>query len=91
MVIQGQVLEIETVQGTNNGEAYSYHRAHILDGLEVVQARVGDNYGPLPQKGSEITAAIRISIWNDRRDNGRARASYTLVAPYKAAQRAAAN
>lgn len=88
MIIQGRVLEVETISGSNDGQPYSYQKAHILDGLEVLQARISDNYGPAPKKGEDVTAVCRVTPWNDRRNNGAARLSISLVAPYAVAARA---
>lgn len=88
MIIQGRVLEIEPVSGGQGQEAYSYNRAYILDGREVVQARVGDRYGPITE-GDDITAVCRVQPYIDRRGGG-PKLSVSLVAPYAAASRAAA-
>lgn len=88
MIIQGRVLEIEPVSGGHGDDAYAYDRAYILDGREVVQARIGDRYGTI-NAGDEITAVCRVQPYIDRRGGG-PKLSVSLVAPYAAASRAAA-
>lgn len=93
MLIHGRVLEVETVSGqSDNGQPYSYQKAHILDGLEVVACRVSESFtenGGTLAKGSDLTAVCRVTPWVDRRGGG-ARLSVSLVAPYAVAARAAA-
>jgi hypothetical protein len=89
VIIQGRVLQVGTVSGANNdGSQYSYVQAHILDGLEVIRARVADDYGPIAE-GEDVTAVCRVNPYVDRRGGG-ARLSVSLVAPYALASRAAA-
>lgn len=80
MIIHGQLLRVEPVQGTSNGESYSYLRAHILDGVQVVSARVGDKFGPLPDQGQPITANCYVSAYKGR--DG-ARLSVVLDSPVR--------
>lgn len=54
MIISGTCLEVEQVTGSNDGRSYAYFRAHILDGLEVYQCRIADDYKGLKPESGEV-------------------------------------
>lgn len=88
MIVSGRLLKAETVSGTSDSGPYSYLRAHILDGVEVISARVGDHYGPLPQEGQQIEAQVSVRAYRGREG---ARLAFTITEPVRsqAAQKSA--
>ena len=81
MIVQGTVLQIDAVNGNNDGQAYSYLRAHILDGIEVLRCKVADDYGVRLGQGEEITAHCVVTAYKDRREG--ARLAITLLSPVR--------
>jgi hypothetical protein len=65
-ILEGDVLQVEPVQGTDSsGQAYAYLRAHILSGVEVVRARLGDNFGQLGA-GEKVRAEVTVRPYRSR-------------------------
>jgi len=82
MIVRGTVLQVEPVNGTSDGQAYSYLRAHILDGIEVLRCRVSDSFGRSLGVGEVVTATVSVNAYKDRSQG--ARLGVTLLAPLSA-------
>lgn len=75
----GQVLKVERKRGERDDRSWDYHNVHILDDVEVIVARVSDDYvGMLPERGMigdfEVTARAY-----KRGGDGRAELAFTLL------------
>lgn len=76
----GTLLEIEPVRGTNesDGKPYSYTKLHVLEGREVIAGRVSDNFGPIPEPGSDVDILVACRAY---RGKDGARMAYTFLRP----------
>jgi len=71
MIVHGTVLQVEPVNGTSDGQAYSYLRAHVLDGIDVLRCRVSDTFGKNLAAGQVITATVSVNAYKDRSQGAR--------------------
>lgn len=68
IVIKGRCLGVEhksreagiDPRTGEHRDGYNYFVAHILDGWETRQCRIGDDYGVHPVEGEEIEATVRL-------------------------------
>jgi hypothetical protein len=84
--IIGTLLKVETKSGTDdNGTPYSYQRAHVLDGVEVINAKVAEDFplGTLPAAQSQVDFQARITAYKNSR-TGEPTLSYLLLDNAKA-------
>lgn len=84
MIVHGTVLQVEPVNGTSDGQAYSYLRAHVLDGIDVLRCRISDTFGKSLAAGQIITASATVNAYKDRSQG--ARIGITLLAPLTPSQ-----
>lgn len=79
MIIHGQVLKVERVQGSGDSGNYDYFLAHVLDAsaVRVERCRVSEEFGKLPKEGEMLTAEVYVSVYST--NQGQARMSFRLV------------
>lgn len=80
MILAGEVRGVEQRSGGSGDSAFSYTQVHILEGVNMHQARIGREYGPnVPRVGEQIVAQVEVNTFTRR--NGTAGSSVTLVRP----------
>lgn len=78
LILTGEFLGVERRSGEKDGKKWAFMQASVLDGLEVRQLRVGDDYsGAMP--GARQPCQLRIQVRAYNRSNGAAESGWTMM------------